>query len=949
MEEPSLSSRERVRFGLFGGVQVVRGGAEVGLRQPKQRALLALLLSTPNEPVYASEIIDVLWSGEPSASATNQIHHHVGALRRVFQPGLERRQVGRYVLPAGTGYRLVVGVDDCDVLRFRWLARKASQFARAGNRGEARRAYIGAIAVASAPAGEDTMWALPAFVGLEDERVQAIIGAAEHCETADEVAAVLPALRAAAGRHPLNEALHTQLMTALSQAGRGTEALEVYARIRAELKDTHGSSPGAALTAAQARALRGDDSSSVRPPAEPGQARRARPAQLPSPLPGFAGRREVLASLRDNTTSHDRVLLVTGMAGVGKTTLALRYASEVASRYADGQLYVNLRGFDATLPPSRPLDALGDMLHALGVTSHALPASVDGRSGLLRSLLSERHLLVVLDNAHDYRQVEPLLPGTGASRAIVTSRSQMPALAVFHQARTIQLDPFDDGEAVEFFSQRLSPGLAGDCRDAMMRLGKACGGLPLALAIIAARASGQPGLPLDLLDLELAQERAPLAAFSAGSAELDLCSVFSGSYRGLSKDAAGSFAALSAHPGPEISAAAAVSISGVGPQRGREVLAELSLASMLREGRPGRFVFHDLIREYALTLGAATSAAASARLVNHYVRSAREAILTFGRPAIAPVDDTLPGIVAETFASTRDATAWYTLEQRVLHHACRLAFSLGDHRSALMLMLDWRPMSQLVDARHDMLPFAELAIEASGHVEADLRAECFRDVAATFARTGQPERARAYFDLAAQGFLETGSQAGQVNVRRNMAQLLTMDPRQRVGLLREAVAIARDLGDQPILAAALHGLALALHSSGQFDEELTALAECGSITAANQPGLSYLTPYVLGARAAALAMSGRLDESVTEGQRALEVTRREGDMLNELRLLDPQGDALTALGRTREAAKIWRRFLTLATPDLVQTTNNAEDDTDGAGIIDRVKAKLAALPSSALT
>jgi tetratricopeptide (TPR) repeat protein len=671
------------------------------------------------------------------------------------------------------------------------------------------------------------------------------------------------------------------------------------------------------------------------------------PAQLPSPPLAFAGRRDLVATLRDHPETRSQVLVITGMTGVGKTTLALRFAGELARHHPDGQLYVNLRGFDATAPPTDPLDAQRDLLEALGVPSQALPQSVGARSGLLRSLLSERQVLVVLDNARDYQQVEPLLPGAGASRVMITSRNQMPALTVFHQARSIQLEPFDDDEAVEFLSQRLSPSRAAGASDAMVQLGQACGGLPLALAIIAARACANPTFPLDLLVREFTQERTPLASLSAGSAELDLGAVFSWSHRGLSDEAARTFALLSAHPGPEISTPAAVSISGLDPQRAREVLTELSLASVLRESRPGRFVFHDLIREYALTLLAERSAEASARLVSHYVRSAREAILTFGRPGVAPVDDTMPGIVPETFASSSDAVRWYTDQRYILRHVCRLAMSLGDHRSALMLMLDWRPMSQVVDALHDMLPFAELAIQATEHVdEPDLLGECFRDVATTFARADRPERARFYFDLAAETFQQTGNRAGQANVYRNMAHRLVMDPEERIALFRESVAIARELDDQPILATMLHGLADVLGRSGRFEQELPVLAECASITA-NLPTLAYLEPYVLAARAAALAGCGRLEESVDEAGRALELLHREGDVVNELATLVSHGDALTALGRTHEAAEIWRRFLTLATsPELVQSAFNAgfnDDDIDGAEIIDRVKAKLAAL------
>ena len=317
------------------------------------------------------------------------------------------------------------------------------------------------------------------------------------------------------------------------------------------------------------------------------------------------------------------------------------------------------------------------MLEGLGVPAKGQPESTAARSGLLRSILSEKQVLVVLDNAHDYQQVDPLLPGVGASRAVITSRNRMPSLSAVHQAQPIELEPFDDQEVVEFFSQRLPLSLVDEDRAAMIRLGQACGGLPLALSIIAARASTNPAFPLDLLVREFTQEPTPLASLNAGSVELDLGSVFSWSQRGLSEDAAHTFEVLGAHPGPEITTAAAASMSALEPRRAREVLTELTLANILRETQPGRFTLHDLVRQHALSLLGDQSGIAAARLVNHYVRSTRNAILTFGRPGIAPIDHTVPGIEPERFASTGDTYRWYDLERRTLQAVCRLAISLG--------------------------------------------------------------------------------------------------------------------------------------------------------------------------------------------------------------------------------------------------------------------------------
>ena len=274
-----------VRFFLFGGVRIVRDGVEIAVQQPKQRAILTLLLATPGEPVSLSEMTDSLWIGEPAASVSNQIHRHVGALRRTCQPELQRRQVGRYIVAAGSGYRLIAGPENCDVVKFHEVATNAHRLARAGQREEALHAYLGSLEVAAAAACDDRLATLPALVGLEDERVRAMIGAAEQCQAADEFAAVLPILRAATGRHPLNEALHAHLMTALTRTGRPAEALEVYAAIRRTLEEELGSSPSAALEEAQAHALSGDDTTATakgRSPCQPRHDGRAGAAPVTS-------------------------------------------------------------------------------------------------------------------------------------------------------------------------------------------------------------------------------------------------------------------------------------------------------------------------------------------------------------------------------------------------------------------------------------------------------------------------------------------------------------------------------------------------------------------------------------------------------------------------------------------------------------------------------------------
>jgi DNA-binding SARP family transcriptional activator/tetratricopeptide (TPR) repeat protein len=940
-----------VRFVLFGGARIMREGIPIEVRQPKQRGLLGLLMANPGTPVTLADAIDTLWPGQPAVSVTNQVHRHVGALRRLCEPSLQRRAVGRYILPAGNGYRLAVDEAHSDVLRFRRLVRDAYQRAEAGDRQQALSSYRAALELASGPAGDERQIRLPTFVGLEDERVAAISAAIGLCERAEDFSALLPVVRAATARHPLDETLHAALMHALTGTGRAGDALEVYAQIRSALAEELGGSPGAALQAAQSGALRTEDGRDP-PHVDPNVGSRDRrriPAQLPLQVPGFAGRRDLLAALYDDETHAQRadgrptLLLISGMAGVGKTTFALRHAAELASRYPDGQLYVNLRGFDAAAVPIGARDALGDMLEGLGIPAQVQAESVDARAGLLRTTLSERRVLVVLDNAHDYRQIEPLLPGTGPSRVIITSRNQMPALTAFHQAATIQLDPFDNTEIVEFFHQRLPLHRRILDTAAMIQIGRACGGLPLALAIVTARASANPDLPLALLAHEITGQ-SPLASLNAGSAELDLRTVFSWSLRGLSDDAARTFAALSIHPGPDISTAAAASLSGLDLARTREVLTELTLASALREPRPGRFVFHDLVREYALTLLGDRAADMSARLINHYVRSTRQAILTFGRPPLAPVEE-MPGIIAETFASSRAAKHWYTTERRVLHQVCRLADDLGDHRSVVLLILDWRPMSQAVDSSWATFPFAKLAVNAVEQLgEASLRAETYRNAATSHAHAGQLEAAHRYFDLAAAAFDQSGDLAGLANLQRNIGMTLPMSHPTRIKHLRTAVDIARDIDNRALLATSLTGLAAVQNWAGEHNAALATVEEATETIAPIPGGVSGINVFLLTHQVNALAGAGRLREAADVADHALPIIRREGEVGAERALLMSYGDVLTALGRRHDAAQAWRRLLSLISgPENAQELLEPGDDTNGTVIIDRIKTKLASL------
>jgi len=371
-----------------------------------------------------------------------------------------------------------------------------------------------------------------------------------------------------------------------------------------------------------------------------GTTRAVRPAQLPADLATFAGRRAEVArvsALLEEPAAG--AMLIDGMPGAGKTTLAVHWARLVADRFPDGQLYVNLRGFDpgGTLGPA---EALSGFLPALGVAPQQVPADLDGRARLYRSLLAGQRVLVVLDNARDEAQVRPLLPGAPGSMVIVTSRNRLTGLVASDGASLLTLDVFSPADAREALTRRLGAARAAEPA-AVEEIIARSGRLPLALALVAARAAAHPQFPLAAIAGELRDAQGSLDAF-AGEGGTDVRVIFSWSYRMLSPLAARLFRLLSRQAGPEISLAAAASLAARPARPTRALLAELTRARLLTEYSPGRYSLHDLLRSYAAELCAETDPAshrdaATARLLGHYLHSARH------QPPAAPAAPASPG------------------------------------------------------------------------------------------------------------------------------------------------------------------------------------------------------------------------------------------------------------------------------------------------------------------
>ncbi|MEW2516453.1 BTAD domain-containing putative transcriptional regulator [Streptomyces sp. NPDC046870] len=740
------SGDHAIQFCVLGPVRVWRGGGELLLGPKQQRLILAVLLARAGRPVSMHEFIDLLWDGDPPSSATNAVHRYVGALRRLLEPDLPARSPGRWLARQAGGYLLRVDADCLDLLNFRALVDQARQADAAGDPTGSVGLFTTALDLWQGRCAADlepVSSTRPAFVMLEHEFVSVVCEAADTALRCRRAEAVLLPLRRAAERNPLDEALLARLLLALASDGKQAEALAMYEEIRLRLAEELSVDPGAELRAAHERILRHrfdagapaeaeeDKGAAYGPPVPAGSMpspapspRTARPAQLPPGLPGFTGREDALAQARALAARGGgalRVLAVDGIPGIGKTALAVHFAHHVASDFPDGQLYADLRGFAPDGKPADPADILQGFLDALGVAPQRIPASPDTRSALYRSVLADRRVLVVLDNARDLAQIRPLLPGTGNCMVIVTSRSRLTALAAAHGAHLLTLDVPSPAEATNAFLERVRTSRPDATAREIRPLVERCGRLPLAVAIVAARAAAYPERTLHDIDLELSTTDHSLDGFSDDNLDNDVRGVFSWSYRTLGPQAAHLFRLLPLHPGPDVTAAALASMAGISPQEAVQAMGELVRARLLTVRARNRYRAHDLILAYAAELAAQYERdrpAVRSRMYDHYRQTAHAANLLL-RPGPQPAAPAapLPSVTPEPLADTATATAWYTRERVVLRSVVEAAAAHGDSRMAWELAVTLQMCQQRMGWWHDWAATMRAALAAARKAE----------------------------------------------------------------------------------------------------------------------------------------------------------------------------------------------------------------------------------------
>ena len=826
-------------FGVLGPLAVEGPpGHWVTLRGDRQRTLLAVLLLNANQHVHVDVLVEALWPERPPKSYASNLHTYLSRLRE--------RIDGLRVDHGPPGYRLRVEPDELDLLVFRAAVADGQ---RAGDAVAASRHYRRALA----------QWRGPVLAGLHVPRLDADVARLESERLAvfeDCVDAELTAgrhgeltgeLQAMITEHPLRERLAAQLMIALHRAGRQSDSLEIYRRLRTTLIDELGVEPGAEARRVHAAVLRGEDPvPRMPPPVWP-------VCQLPPDIADFTGRDAELAELTGVLGSDTGVpvAVLSGEPGAGKSTLAVRAAHRLRSRFPDGQLYVPL-GRDVG-------EVLADLLRALGVPGPAVPDDVRARAAVFRGRLADRRVLVVLDDAVDPEHVRALLPGTPGCAVLVTSRQRLSGLAGAHR---LALGPLSDTEAAELLNRLAGARVTRERADAG-RIIAACARLPLALRIAGSRLAIRPHLRLGELADRLEDEVRRLDELTVS--DLAVRSSIALSHEGLRPPARRAFGLLGRCRLVDLPAWAVATL--VGTPDADEAVEELVEASLLETRGPdatgeGRYRMHDLVRLYAAEGpadegGASTVLAATLALAD---AAAARLPRTVPMPAVAhePFAQPLPdALVSRLLARPEE---WFAAERANL---VRLIGSLGAREALLLLdklsvylylhghYADLRAAYETVlaaaeDRATAVIAEANLALLRHARGQYFEAASAYRSCAKELEASGD-RRTHAWVaaNLAhcliglgrAEKALQTAAEARELFTVDGQPEAYLVRAAESAALLRLgrvadahevdglALAAARETGDARQIGTALHGFAWSSLLTGSGAEAASAIAE----------------------------------------------------------------------------------------------------------------------------
>ena len=876
---------ERLDVRLLGPVLAYAGARRLDLGPRKQRLVFAILALEANRVVPVDRLVELAWPVDAPRTAAHAVRVCVSGLRSALAG-----RVDAEIDTRGAGYALRADPHQVDAARFRQLLKRAAaaedDASRVALLDEALGLWSGPTTYGVALCGTAPVQTQEVLCrGLEESRLAAIEDRFDAELRLGRHWAVLGEVTEMARAHPTRERLTGQLMVCLYRTGRQTDALDAYRQLDRLLGEEFGVDPGPALRELQLAILRDDPAlrrTGVAAPAGD------RPAQLPAATGDFVGRaaefERLDALVRTGTAT---TVVVSGMAGVGKTALAVNWGHHVRSAFPDGQLYVNLNGY-APGPPLAPLRVLAGLLIALGVPPERVPTDQDEATALYRTMLADRRVLVMLDNAARPDQVRPLMPGGSHCRVVVTSRSGLGGLVARDGARSLGLAVLTPDDAVKLLER-----LTGAATPSVLpELARLCAYLPLALRIAAARLLGHPNGAggylarladanrLAALEIDDDQEAAVRAAF-------DL------SYAALDAPARRMFRLLGLSPGTDVSLEAAAALADIAPGVAAPLLETLTDAHLVDRTEPDRYRLHDLLRLYAVDRvdrdeGATNRREATERLDGFYLRGADMAArLLYPTTVRLPPPADPPASTAPPVSDHRCASAWLDAERGNLVAVVIAAAEEGRHATAyslgdLLAGYFWRRRYTA-----DWLAVARASLAAAVAAGDDrARAASHRQLSGIHQCGGRFHEAAAELDrgigLAARAGWREG-QATMLSSRASAAKYLGDTARAEADLL-EALAVFRAVSNQAGETAVLGQLGGLYGRVGRLDEAAAAYRQ--ALAASQQLDVTSDIAADLSNLGGAYWRLGRLDDALRHLSAALDLHREVGNPVGEANTLN---------------------------------------------------------------
>ncbi len=928
-----------VRFTILGPVEVQAAGGRLPGLAPRHRAVLAYLLLHAGTVITAERLTGAMWGPLPPDTARAQIHAAVTAIRRV----LGAAGAAQMLVTRAGGYLISPGPGQLDLAEFTSQVTAAQERATAGDGAAAAAGIRAALALWQGQplAGVNAAYADDARTRLDGRRLAALERLADLELSLGRPEDLIDELAAAVAAHPVRERLSSLLMLALHRVGRQADALAVARAFRTALAGEQGLDPSRAFAALEQAILRDDPgldqgALAVTGPAQtdtgPASAgpvtgagvvrgdgatapRHPRQANfLPYDPPDFAGRSAELGQLtRSQAGGVVTISAIDGMAGIGKTALAIHAAHRLAGRFPDGQFFVDLQAHTAGQAPLEAGAALGVLLRQLGVPAESIPASVAARAALWRAELADRRVVVVLDNAAGTHQVRPLLPGSSGSLLLITSRRRLTGL---DGARALSVDPLPATDAVDLFT-RIVGDRAGDEPAAVLDVLELCGFLPLAVRIAAARLVHRPQWTVGYLAGRLRDQGRRLAELA--TSERSVAAAFSLSYEQLDPGQQHMFRLLGLHPGRDIEAQAAAALANVTPETAEALLEDLLDAHVLLQHEPGRYTFHDLLRDHARAtmLAGETGGArhqALTRLFDHYLYAA-----STGVDLLYPYSKHLRPRIPEPqtstvrFGSAGGAAGWLDAERANLIAAGIHAAESGWPAHAINLAAT---LHRYLDdhAQHaDALALDTQALHAARRV-GDKHAEvhALLNLSVIHWRQGRYDQSADFSRQALYLSRQVGERLGEARAwyRLGAGYLRQRDHDRALGCYQHSLELNRQLGERLGEANVLGNLGLVYERLGCYEQAHAHHRQ--ALDRYRQLGTKGGEATTLGNLGLVYRRQGHYEQARAYHRQALELFRELGYQRDQAEALNGLGEAARAMGDPDQAVADHDAALALA-------------------------------------